>query len=207
MRHGYRARADRAAVAAIALAVMGLALLPARCHAQAASSPVYSDGALPDPGLTPGAVRTTDKDAICNGVLIDGVRVPLSKAWRSEVKPAMKQGAYRRYGMATNRDGWCASERGCEVDHLISLELGGDPTSPLNLWPQPYDPPADQPSHPGKFWNAVDKDKLENGLKRAICAGKITVEAAQREIAVNWIAAYEAGLVRSEAWHRGIQSR
>src|SRR5262249_10317692 len=25
-----------------------------------------------------------------------------------------------------------------QEDHLISLELGGDPTDPRNLWPEPY---------------------------------------------------------------------
>jgi len=29
--------------------------------------------------------------------------------------------------------------RAYQEDHLVSLSLGGNPTSPLNLWPQPWD--------------------------------------------------------------------
>jgi 5-methylcytosine-specific restriction endonuclease McrA len=46
-------------------------------------------------------------------------------------------------------------KEGCEVDHLISRELGGaDATD--NLWPQPYT------QHPG----AHEKDRLENQLHK-----------------------------------------
>ena len=46
-----------------------------------------------------------------------------------------------------------------EEDHLVSLELGGNPTSPLNLWPQNWT---------GQ-WNAHQKDVLETFLKRRVC--------------------------------------
>ena len=59
-----------------------------------------------------------------------------------------------------------------EEDHLISLEIGGSPTDPKNLWPQPYMP------LPG----AHQKDDVENFLHRQVCAGKITLAEAQKEI-------------------------
>ena len=68
-----------------------------------------------------------------------------------------------------------------EVDHLISLELGGS-NDIRNLWPQSY---TTQP------WNAYKKDKLENKLKRMVCSGQIQLEQAQQEIANDWIAAYK----------------
>lgn len=67
-----------------------------------------------------------------------------------------------------------------EEDHLISLEIGGNPTSEKNLWPQLW---------VGDY-NAHMKDQLENSLKREVCTGKITLLQAQSEVSKDWIAAY-----------------
>jgi hypothetical protein len=67
-----------------------------------------------------------------------------------------------------------------EEDHLISLEIGGNPTDPNNLWPQPWHGHA----------NAHSKDRLENKLKHLVCAGKIALEEAQTAIRTDWEAAY-----------------
>lgn len=61
-----------------------------------------------------------------------------------------------------------------EEDHLIPLELGGSPSDPKNLWPEPGGAP-----------NA--KDKVENAAKQAVCDGSIGLVAAQKAIASNWI--------------------
>ncbi len=67
-----------------------------------------------------------------------------------------------------------------EEDHLISLELGGSPTAPANLWPEPY-----------LIANgARTKDTLENKLHRLVCARVVPLAVAQRAIATNWITAY-----------------
>ena len=56
-----------------------------------------------------------------------------------------------------------------QEDHLISLELGGNPTDPRNLWPEPYP-------------RASDVDKIENELNSEVCSGQLTLaEAQQRE--------------------------
>ena len=55
-----------------------------------------------------------------------------------------------------------------EIDHLISLELGGS-NDIKNLWPQP-----------GPIPNA--KDKLENKLHAQVCSGQITLKYAQEKI-------------------------
>ena len=68
-----------------------------------------------------------------------------------------------------------------EEDHLISLEIGGDPRNPDNLWPQPW----------FGAWNARVKDTLENRLHRMVCEGDITLEEAQHAIASDWSAAYQ----------------
>jgi hypothetical protein len=67
-----------------------------------------------------------------------------------------------------------------EEDHLISLEIGGHPTDPNNLWPEPWDGP----------FGARRKDVLETKLKRLVCAGKLPLVDAQIAILTNWMAAY-----------------
>lgn len=62
-----------------------------------------------------------------------------------------------------------------EVDHLISLELGGS-NSIKNLWPEPGFPNP--------------KDKLENRLHAMVCSGQISLLQAQHDIATNWVQSY-----------------
>ena len=66
-----------------------------------------------------------------------------------------------------------------EEDHLISLQLGGNPSDPKNLWPQPY---------AGN--NARKKDVVETALKRLVCSGKMKLADAQKAI-LNWPDAYK----------------
>ena len=133
-----------------------------------------SAGDLPDAAITPGAVRP--------GVTVaDLCPVAHTGAVRN-VSRSEKLVVYRAYGMTGPRTGRCAAAQGCEVDHLISLEIGGS-NEPSNLWPQNYS---------GTAWNAHVKDRLENWLHAGICAGTITLEKAQHDIATDWIAAYRA---------------
>ena len=69
-----------------------------------------------------------------------------------------------------------------EEDHLVPLDLGGSPTDPRNLWPEPRDSPDG--------WSADRKDELEAELGRLVCEGRLPLAEAQRAIATNWIAAY-----------------
>jgi hypothetical protein len=70
-----------------------------------------------------------------------------------------------------------AQRGGYELDHLISLELGGD-NARANLWPEPHDRPGFQASQ--------TKDGVENRLHDLVCAGRLDLAAAQRAIATNW---------------------
>lgn len=67
-----------------------------------------------------------------------------------------------------------------EWDHLISLELGGHPNSPDNLWFQPYLP------KPG----AREKDVVESYLHRQVCSGSMTLLDAQKAITKDWVSIY-----------------
>ncbi len=73
-----------------------------------------------------------------------------------------------------------------EEDHLISLELGGAPRDPANLWPEPYSASLAD----GRDTGARVKDTFENALKREVCAGQITLAKAQAEIGTHWVHAF-----------------
>lgn len=130
-------------------------------------------GELPNNLLTPGVARNISLNQICNTKWGKDARTVTSR---------MKATVYKSYNMV-NRKGDCAlSSRGCEVDHLISRELGGA-DNVKNLWPQPY----------GGIWNAAVKDKLENKLHSLICAPNptITLKDAQSCLVNDWIVCYK----------------
>jgi hypothetical protein len=72
-----------------------------------------------------------------------------------------------------------------ELDHIISLELGGHPSDPKNLYPEPYDNIVN-----GLDLGAKSKDKVENYLHKQVCDGKISLVEAQNEIKTDWVAVY-----------------
>jgi hypothetical protein len=79
------------------------------------------------------------------------------------------------------RAGLSASEATVyELDHFVPLALGGHPRSEDNLWLQPWD----------GDWNTRIKDRLERTLQVAVCAGKLTLDAARTAIQSGWRAAY-----------------
>jgi len=119
---------------------------------------------LPDPVLTPGDTLEVTAADIC---------VPGYSSKVRSVTDAVKKQVYLEYGI-TSRQPY-----EYEVDHLISLQLGGS-NSIINLWPEPY----------AGDWNARVKDKLENKLHRLVCDGGLDLKTAQQEIATDWVAAY-----------------
>ena len=73
--------------------------------------------------------------------------------------------------------------RDYEEDHLIPLELGGNPSDPKNLWPEPYMTSiADGGAHA--------KDKVENYLHDQVCSGAMPLAVAQQQIATDWYRVY-----------------
>lgn len=86
-----------------------------------------------------------------------------------------KKQVYEEYGIL------CHTKGEYEVDHLISLELGGS-NEIANLWPELADP------RPGFH----EKDTVENYLHRQVCSGAISLSDTQREVANNWIQVYQS---------------
>jgi len=121
---------------------------------------------LPDPALTPGVV---DQNATMEKICLSGYTGTVRN-----VSSATKKKVFEEYGIDPKADKF-------EVDHLISLELGGS-NDIKNLWPQSY---TTMP------WNAHVKDRLENKLHRMICDGIITMEDAQQQISTDWIKTYK----------------
>ncbi len=123
---------------------------------------------LNDLTVTPGATLPQDtKDVLCSPSFHTGTVRAVSEA--------TKQQACREYGV----DRAHCTGKLYEIDHLISLELGGS-NDITNLWPQSYLPT------PG----AHEKDKVENWLHRQVCSGKMTLAAAQDAIAQDWYTVY-----------------
>ncbi len=125
-----------------------------------------SANALPDLDCTPGDILP---DATVSQICTPGYSSSVRNVPDSE-----KTQAYAEYGIASHSPGEY------EVDHLVSLELGGS-NDISNLWPEPAEPT------PGFH----QKDKVENYLHDQVCSGAITLQQAQEEIATNWLAVYD----------------
>ncbi len=87
-----------------------------------------------------------------------------------------------------------------EEDHLISLELGGNPRDPKNLWPEMWgtlaQPLTARGPFPPELVGAKAKDAVENALHREVCAGTLTLQAAQAIIATDWFKYYEEKILK-----------
>ena len=119
------------------------------------------DAILADPIRTPGVLNPSVTQAnIRSTICRDG--------WTATIRPpvsytnALKRRQMRQYGETGSMSDY-------QEDHLISLELGGNPADPRNLWPEPYP-------------RASDVDQIENELNAEVCSGRLTLaEAQQRE--------------------------
>lgn len=138
---------------------------PAVLGAQTKTSNCVAQVPLPDLGCTPGAIfPDITKDQICISGYSHSVR---------NVPDSLKQEVFAEYGITSHTKGEY------EVDHYISLELGG--TNDIsNLWPELAEP------QPGFH----QKDQVENYLHEQVCSGNMSLQEAQTEIRTNWLAVY-----------------
>ncbi|MDL2342005.1 MAG: hypothetical protein QFB87_02930 [Patescibacteria group bacterium] len=173
-------------IGAVALAAYNQSRHPASPNyqpsapSQTATSPVsevgnakcHMRGLLPDPICTPGSIDPAVTD--------QNVATTICKSgYTASIRPASSYTSrLKRQQMAEY--GFTDSIRDHEEDHLISLELGGAAADPTNLWPEPQASPN-------------DKDRIENFMRAAVCAGRISLSDAQHRIATDWTTA-EAGL-------------
>jgi len=145
-------------------ASVGAAVLAAKC------SQAYLP--LPDPACTPGALNPDVTQAtIDQTICVSG--------WTSTIRPPtsytnpLKQQGITDYGYTDT------TLADYEEDHFLPLELGGAPRDPKNLWPEP---------HYGTD-TADNKDRVENAVKNAVCAGQVSLNDAQQAMLTNWTTA------------------
>lgn len=120
-------------------------------------------GVVASATLTPGAVNPDVTQATIGSTIC-------VRGWTKTVRPpvdytnALKVKQMRVYGEAGDSSRY-------QEDHLISLELGGAPTDPRNLWPEPYP-------------RASAVDQIENDLNAKVCSGDLSLVDAQRQESV-----------------------
>lgn len=201
----------------LSLVVVALALSGCSIHAgsssvaDSADSPVppsVATGSTPSPLPTPsvGPAASTGSDVIVGAaVLPNAARTPGAtnpevtqatigtticvSGWTTTVRPPSSETtALKREQLSTGYayDG-DMSTSDYEEDHLISLEIGGSPDSPANLWPEPY----------AGTGGARVKDGIENKLHTLVCDGAMPLATAQNLIATNWWTAYETYVLGS----------
>lgn len=131
-------------------------------------------GDLPSPRITPGAVNPDVNQGNINQTVC-------VKGFTKTIRPPayytnnLKKDQIYQYQYSDR------NPRNYEEDHLIALSIGGHPTDPKNLWPQPRN----------SEWGADQKDVLEFVLYKMVCNGEIRLVPAQQAMGDNWIEAYK----------------
>jgi hypothetical protein len=141
----------RAALLVVAFVLLVLAILTPR---SSSSKGPYAADITRTPGvLNPDVTQANIDMTICRHGWTKTIRPPTSYT------NDLKRKQMREYGV-----GGAPSDY--QEDHLISLELGGHPTDPRNLWPEPYP-------------RASEVDSMENELNDKVCSGRLSLEQAQ----------------------------
>jgi len=146
----------RTTLVAIALLLLGVAIVAP--HHQEPKSPYHADPVRTPGVLNPDVTQATIHATIC------------VKGWTRTIRPPtsytneLKQKQMREYGVGGSMPDY-------QEDHLISLELGGHPTDPRNLWPEPYP-------------RASEVDAMENDLNDKVCSGELSLAEAQQKESV-----------------------
>jgi hypothetical protein len=120
---------------------------------------------IPNARLTPGAAILETRSQVCSAPSPNNRAVPAS----------LQRQVFEEYGISAGQT------RAYEVDYLITPALGGADDI-HNLWPQSYSETV---------WNARVKDALEDRLHNLVCQGQVDLTTAQRDISMDWIAAYK----------------
>jgi hypothetical protein len=156
--------------------------------------PLFTVPALPDPTLTPGAVdrRVTQANIASTICAADYLRTVQPSATVTSQLLDKTMAAYHRPGAPSDY----------QLDHLIGLSLGGAATDVKNVWPQSRMEPGRVGTVPDGY-GAQIKDLHEMSLHAAVCAGRLTLAAAQQAEATDWRAALLSDLGVLKVGHPG----
>jgi hypothetical protein len=141
----------RAGLVAIALILIAIAIVSP--HGSPSKGPYAADLARTPGVLNPDVTPANIARTICKRGWTKTIRPPTS--YTNDLKGKQM----REYGVG-------GAPADYQEDHLISLELGGHPTDPRNLWPEPYP-------------RASEVDSIENELNAKVCSGQMSLEQAQ----------------------------
>jgi hypothetical protein len=153
---GVRFRSPDPVVLLLVAAVLAALVLVVGFRSGPALSPDRASWTMTPGVLNPDVTQATIGATICRRGWTRTIRPPTD--YTNPLKLEQMK-AYDRRGSPSDY----------QEDHLISLGLGGHPTDPRNLWPEP------QPL-------ATRVDRIEVELNAAICSGRITLAEAQRRI-------------------------
>ena len=150
----------------ISLSIGGVALLDAPAEAATCSQSYLP---LPDPSCQPGSTNPdVTQSTISSTICVSG--------WTATVRPSSSYTTALKITQITEYGYSDTSTADYEEDHVIPLELGGAPKAVTNLWPEPR----------YGTQTATNKDTVENKLKKAVCAGTVTLAKARTAIARDW---------------------
>lgn len=150
---------------------------PGSCHYRhtAGGQPV------PDPRCTPGATNPR--------VTSSTLHVTICRSgYTRSIRPGVAITTTEKHANAAAYH-YSGSLRVAEYDHLVPLELGGDPNDPRNLWVEPA-----SPGHRSQAGVNNPKDAVEDRLNALVCQGRVALAAAQRAIAADWPSALDVVL-------------
>jgi len=143
----------RTALVAVALLLLGVAIVSP--HGSSSKGPYPADLARTPGVLNPDVAQANIHSTIC------------VRGWTSTIRPPtsytneLKRKQMREYGVGGSLSDY-------QEDHLISLSLGGHPTDPRNLWPEPNP-------------RAIEVDGIELDLNDKVCGGELTLAEAQQQ--------------------------
>ena len=142
----------RTTLAAAALLLLGGAIVWP--HSSSPKGPYPADPVRTPGVLNPNVTQANIHSTICVRGWTSTIRPPTS--YTNELKAKQM----REYGVGGSLSDY-------QEDHLISLGLGGHPTDPRNLWPEPNP-------------RAIEVDAIELELHEKVCSGEMTLAEAQR---------------------------
>ena len=156
----------------VVVGIFAAGLLATGASASTPTASIKPNLAVTPGALNPAVTQKNIKENICKANWTTTVRPTVT--YTNKLKATQLATTYKSFV-----DIYGADPKNYEEDHLISLQLGGSPSDPKNLWPEPY--VGD---------NAHKKDVVETALKRLICSGGITLADAQKAISTDWVSAY-----------------
>lgn len=157
----------------VTFGVAGFVLLMLASHGHATTT-----CAVPG-AINPVVTQENVAETICSPGWTATVRPP--EEYTEELKKKLLGARYSVFTM-----------KSFELDHAVPLETGGNPTSTDNLWLESWTGPM----------NAHVKDRLENEMKRLVCAGKVTLKQAQAcFMNCGWVACYKQWMPNGRPKH------